>query len=205
MQAADVERLRKFHRVARALDVGELVCLRVGTHVVDRGKVEEVVDPTEQSGSNEGVIDAIRLLTPDYLTTILPILRDTYCAIGNLSIPRLVFESVELHILAAITVALYFAERLPSKKMPSFWRSQNPRIGSFLHPATALFLIAGSASTLAYYLQGTGWYYQQIPALSFFAFALTLELIDRFARHPITLPTWTPKAAAALSGRHSRR
>ena len=66
-------------------------------------------------------------------------------------------------------------------------------------PLTTLFLIAGSASTLAYYLQGTGWYYQQIPALSFFSFALAFELLGLAARHPFTLPAWTPRAAAALS------
>jgi hypothetical protein len=147
---------------------------------------------------------AIRLVTPNYLTGILPILRDTYWAIGNLTFSQLFFQSLELHILAAVTLTLFYLTRkVPSlwcnEGRPSFWRSQNPRIGSSFTAAIPLLLIAGSASTLAYYLQGTGWYYQQIPALSFFAFALVLELIDLFTLRPITLPTWTPKAAAALS------
>jgi hypothetical protein len=125
---------------------------------------------------------AIRLLTPHYLTDILPILRDTYWAIGNLTLSQLLFESIELQVLAAIAIGLYFAFS---------WRASKP--------PTTLLLAAGAASTVAYYLQGTGWYYQQIPALSFFAFAFTFQLIELTARHPLTLPPWTPKAAAALS------
>jgi hypothetical protein len=107
---------------------------------------------------------AIRLFTPEYLTTIVPILRDTYWAIGDLTIKQLLAESIELHILAVVAVAFWFILRL-------WW--QRPA-----DPLAVVFLVAGAASALAYYLQGTGWYYQQIPALSFFAFALCAEVAE---------------------------
>lgn len=123
---------------------------------------------------------AIRLFAPLYLTDVLPILRDTYWAIGHLSLPQLIGQAIELHLLAAAAFALALARG---------WR-KTPTL-------TALLLAAGAASTVAYYLQGTGWYYQQIPALSFFALALWLELLDLAAG--LSLPRWSPLAAAALS------
>jgi hypothetical protein len=124
---------------------------------------------------------AIHLFTPNYITQVVPLLRDVYWAIGHLTLPKLLLEAIELHILAAITIALYFF----------FGNRNNP-----LRPAILNLILAGIASTIAYYLQGTGWYYQQIPAISFFAAALSLQILP-FATRP--LPTWTPKAAAALS------
>ena len=44
MKAARLDRPRQLHRVPRALDVGQLLDLGVGGHVVDRRQVEEVVD-----------------------------------------------------------------------------------------------------------------------------------------------------------------
>jgi hypothetical protein len=124
----------------------------------------------------------IRLLTPRYLTNILPILRDTYWAIGHLTFPQLIGQSVQLHILAAIALTLPFA---------TGWRK--------IPALTALLLAAGLASTVAYYVQGTGWYYQQIPALSFFSFALCLELLDLAESRRLSLPAWAPMAASALT------
>ena len=123
---------------------------------------------------------AIHLFTPNYITQVVPLLRDVYWAIGHLTLPQLLLEAIQLHILAAITIALYF-----------FGNRNSP-----LRPATVNLILAGIASTIAYYLQGTGWYYQQLPAISFFAAALALQLLP-FATRP--LPFWTPKAAAALS------
>lgn len=125
---------------------------------------------------------AIRLITPQYITDILPILRDTYWAIGHLTFPQLITAAIELHILAALTITLYLQQRRHS---PS--------------PAIVFFLLAGAASTLAYYLQGTGWYYQQIPALSFFACALALLLTQLAHRKNMTAPRWSHTGIAALS------
>jgi hypothetical protein len=123
---------------------------------------------------------AIRLITPAYLNEVVPLLNDVYWAIGHLTFPQLIAESTQLHILAAITLALYL------------WLK--PR-----SPLPTLLILAGAAATIAYYLQGTGWYYQQIPALSFFALALWFLLIELADRLQLRTPSWTPKAALALS------
>ena len=44
VEAAGLDRARELDRVAGALDVGDLLRLGVGGHVVDRRQVEEVVD-----------------------------------------------------------------------------------------------------------------------------------------------------------------
>jgi hypothetical protein len=124
---------------------------------------------------------AIRHFAADYLTQVVPVLRDTYWAFGHLSWPQLVDESAQLHILAAVTLAAWFATR----------RHQ-------ASPLATLLIVAGIASTLAYYLQGTGWYYQQLPALSFFTLALTFLTIDAASQRNLTMPQWAHKAAIAL-------
>ena len=126
---------------------------------------------------------AIRFLTPEYLTKILPILQETYWAIGNLTPIQLLAESLQLHILAAITLLLFFARRWDRGSTPD------------------LFLVlAGVASTVAYYLQGTGWYYQQLPALSFFALALWFGLEREISSRPerLRIPAWTPAALLGI-------
>jgi hypothetical protein len=123
---------------------------------------------------------AVRMITPAYLNEVVPLLHDVYWAIGHLTFPQLIAESTQLHILAAITLALYLWLK-PGSPLPAF------------------LILAGAAATIAYYLQGTGWYYQQIPALSFFALALWFLLIELAARLQLRTPSWTPKAALALS------
>ncbi len=123
---------------------------------------------------------AIRLLTPAYLTDVVPLLKDVYWAIGHLTLPQLVNESLQLHILAALCVALYLYLKPTS-------------------PLALLLILSGAASTIAYYLQGTGWYYQQIPAISFFACALWLLLMKFATQRNLTTPNWMPKAALALT------
>jgi hypothetical protein len=125
---------------------------------------------------------AIRLLSPEYLTDILPILRDTYWAIGHLTLAGLVWQSIELHVLAAVVLCMYLASG-----------RQRAR------PLTTLLIVAGVASAVAYYFQGTGWYYQQLPALSFFALALWLQGADLAKRLDIRIPAWGPGAAVGLS------
>ncbi|HWG17986.1 MAG TPA: hypothetical protein VN678_09000 [Acidobacteriaceae bacterium] len=110
-------------------------------------------------------LSAISIFTPQYLTQVLPILRDTYWAIGGLSLPQLFLQAIQLHMLAALAVGLYLVLQRSSTADPQ------------LPAAAEVFLIAGFAATVAYYLQGTGWYYQQLPALSFFAIASWIELL----------------------------
>jgi len=124
---------------------------------------------------------AIRCFAADYLEQVLPVLRSTYWAFGHLTWPQLVGESVQLHILALVTLAAWVATGI--RKAPTL---------------ATLFLAAGIASIFAYYLQGTGWYYQQLPAISFFSLALTFLAIDATEKRQLTLPGWAPRAATAL-------
>jgi len=133
---------------------------------------------------------AIHRFAPAYFTLALPTLRDTYWAIGHLTPLQLLAEALQLHLLAALTLLLFFRSRASTRHDP-------------LRPAIRLLLVAALAATAAYYLQATGWYYQQLPAISLFSSALALQLL-----HPRTLlpnlpqrplPHWLPRATAALS------
>ena len=127
-------------------------------------------------------IVAVRRFTPEYLTEIVPLLRDVYWAIGHLTPVGLVTESLQLHILALTVLAL---------GLKKGWKTADPVV--------TMLAAAGIASTIAYYLQGTGWYYQQLPAISFFALALTFQLVDLCEGRALAIPAWLPKAAAALT------
>ena len=129
-----------------------------------------------------GYVCAIRLFANDYFTTMLPLLRSTYWAFGHLGWLGLVGEAPQLHILAVACFAgLIWAG----------WRNVSGLV--------LLFLAAGLAATCGYYLQGTGWYYQQIPALSFFTLGLVLLLAEQAEKRHWLVPVWTSKAALGLS------
>lgn len=121
----------------------------------------------------------IHHFAPLYFTDAVPITRQVYAAIGHLAFPQLLWEAVELCLLAAL--ALWLAFRQPASS-----------------GASRLLLLAGAASFAAYLIQGTGWYYQQLPALSFFGLVLALQLLDLVTTHPLALPAWLPTAAAGL-------
>ena len=129
---------------------------------------------------------AIHHLTPAYFTLALPTLRDTYWAIGHLSRLQLLAQAPQLHILAALTLSLFLWSRRFAPPDP-------------LRNAIALLLIAATAATLAYYLQGTGWYYQQLPAISLFAAALALQLLAPPSFLYLPDSPRLPAAAATLS------
>jgi hypothetical protein len=127
-------------------------------------------------------LSAIRIFTPQYLTQVLPILHDTYWAIGGLSLRQLFLQSIQLHVLAALAIGLYMALRRSSTADPQ------------LRAVEEVFLIAGAAATVAYYIQGTGWYYQQLSALSFFALASWIELLLIVRTPGIRFPLRVPLA-----------
>ena len=125
---------------------------------------------------------ALHHFAPFYFSVITPLARDTYWAYGKLTLPQLLDESLQLHLLALLDFALVFSLG---------WRNA-PAI-------TRLLLVAGAASTLAFYLQSTGWYYQQLPALSFFSLALAFLILELVRQKHMLLPRWTPAAAAGLT------
>ncbi|MGD0799437.1 MAG: hypothetical protein ABR910_17100 [Acidobacteriaceae bacterium] len=125
---------------------------------------------------------AVRILAPNYFTQLVPLVIDTYWAFGQWPLPHLFVEAIQLHILAAVAFGLFCYV--------------GPRQSS---PLICLLLAAGAASLIAYYLQGTGWYYQQLPSLTFFSLALAFLLIEFAGRRHLAMPAWAPRAALALS------
>ena len=125
---------------------------------------------------------AIHHFAPLYFTLALPTLRDTYWAIGHLTPIELLAEAPQLHVLALIAFSLF----IKGRRTP-------------FRPATAVLLAAGLASTAAYYLQGTGWYYQQLPAISFFSCALALELLHPPAFFRLPDSPRLPRTTLALA------
>jgi hypothetical protein len=122
---------------------------------------------------------AIHTFAPTYLTQILPTLRETYWAFGSLTVLQLACSAIELLLLAAIS--LYICRR-PAD------------------PAVPILLTAASAATVAYFLQGTGWYYQQLPAISLFSLALTMQLLT-----PRPNPVILSEVPLAVGEERSRR
>ena len=122
---------------------------------------------------------AIHHFTPLYLTEALPILRNTYWAIGGLSLPALIGEAIELTLLALLTLMLLLRFR--------------PVAG-----AVQALAIAGVGAFAAYLQQGTGWYYQQIPAICLFGAALALHLLDLQQPRRLDPPAWIVSGLAAL-------
>lgn len=122
---------------------------------------------------------AIHHFTPLYFSVALPVLRQSYWAVGHLSLLQLALEAIELCLLGAASLALYLLNKQRS-------------------PLVLALLVAGTAATLAYFIQGTGWYYQQIPGITLFAAALALQLLDLAERRAFTIPRWAIPALASL-------
>ncbi len=114
---------------------------------------------------------AIRLLAPLYFTAALPLVYATYWAIGHLSLPQLLWEGVELVVLIAITSVVVGRSRKVSPRVP-------------------MLLVAGLGALAAYLVQGTGWYYQQLPAITLVGAGLALHLLDLQQQHPRPAPRW---------------
>ena len=131
---------------------------------------------------------AVHAFAPLYMSQSLPMTWLTYWAIGHLSATHLVVESVQLHILFAIALLL----------LPRIRRIQTEMAASF-RPTIEVLLIAGVAGMAAYYQQGTGWYYQQLPGITLLGAALALELLVLAETLEWTVPAWLPRAAAALA------
>ena len=95
----------------------------------------------------------------------LPTTRLTYWAIGHLTPGQLLAQSPQLTALALLTLTLGIIRR--------------PSTPYSLFPIPCL---------LAYYLQGTGWYYQQLPAIIFCGLALAGHALSLKLPHSALAP-----------------
>lgn len=142
-----------------------------------------VIEPLVFLLAAAGYLLAIRTLAPTYLSEILPILRETYWAFGGLTMPQLIAAAPVPHLLLAINSALIFT--LLRKRHAS--------------AAIPIPSLAGVCALAGYYLQGTGWYYQQLPAISFLSLALVFLAFEFYTTRPASLPRWLPIALAATT------
>lgn len=132
---------------------------------------QRLLEPCIFISSALAYLAAIHILAPTYLTDIVPILRNTYWAFGHLNLFQLAGEGIGLYMLCAVTIGLYLIAHRKS-------------------PLILILLAAGVAATFAYTAQGTGWYYQQLPAISFISFALVLQLTPKLGAACLASETW---------------
>ena len=137
-----------------------------------------ILEPTIFLVAATTYLTTIHILTPTYLTQILPTLGQTYWAFGHLSLSQLLQAAPAIPILFLANIALYR-------------RNQSPLI--------AILLTAGTAATVAYIAQGTGWYYQQLPAISFFSLAIVLQLTQTLGAACLVPATWVPRLPIPLA------
>jgi hypothetical protein len=197
MAAVEMRRVLLWPRVLAGLLAGVGVCLKPQLALVPiavelvllfwpRIRVCSLVrrpEPALLIVMGAAFLSAIRLFAPLYFSVTLPTLLATYWAIGHLTLFELFVEALQLHVLAVLAVAWFFA---------------GLRRNAALRPVVRMLLVAGVAATAAYYVQGTGWYYQQLPGIGFFGAALALEVATFAERRRVRMPSWSPMAAAAL-------
>lgn len=106
-------------------------------------------------------VGAIALYTPRYLTQALPLLQDTYWALGSHSIPYLALHQVP----EMCTVLLLFLAAF------GFLKKRCDR------RAIICLLFASIFASIAYDIQHTSWGYHLYPALTFIALAAAVLVI----------------------------
>ena len=122
---------------------------------------------------------AIILLEPDFLTTIVPLLRLAYGDVGAPSL-RYLFGPLALMGFVTLIILAAQAKLLRSKEAPF---------------AAALF-VAATGFSAAYFLQMKGWAYHAIPLVGCASLALAALLAESFA--PLRLLRLVAPAALSL-------
>lgn len=118
--------------------------------------------------------------TPLYFSQTVPLVRATYWAYSLWSWDHLLVQAIELHVLLAILAVLLLFP-ISTRRF------------------TIVLTMAAAMATIGYWQQGTGWYYQQLPALDFGVFALASRVAEIAEARQWRLPAWTVSASAWLS------
>jgi len=108
-----------------------------------------------------GYASALLLWAPDYLTSILPLVRLSYGMLGAHSIGDLFGPFA---VLGLISLAVAAAEIFPLSR-------ENSRFGSAM-------LVAALGLGIAYFLQAKGWIYHALPMLGCASLALAALLVE---------------------------
>jgi hypothetical protein len=116
---------------------------------------------------------AVRLATPEYLQTIVPLLNSTYWALGQFSLFQM---AVHISPLLTLTLLLCIATWLGLSS-----RLTTPQV-------SGAFLAAAVGATLAYFVQHTGWYHQVFTAVALFEIAAAWIAVDWLcSTHPAVM------------------
>lgn len=110
-------------------------------------------------------IALVRLVTPLYFSTIVPLLRQTYWAFGSYSIWSLIKMKASFGVVFLAVLAIFL------------WRKHTLQFPI----ATGAFLSCSLAASLAFDLQHKGWSYQFDPQRAFLLLAILSLLADLFS------------------------
>ncbi len=163
-----------------------LACLEVFI-MTSRRSVRRLMAPELIAACMTGLLylGAVRLLTPAYLSDILPLLGSTYWALGQFSFTAMVFHVGLRFTVSVLVLALlwwFLRKRLACPEMEG------------------ALLAAAVGATLAFFVQHTGWYHQGFPATALLEITVAWLLLDllRAVRWPrMTRTAWV---AATLCG-----
>jgi hypothetical protein len=108
-------------------------------------------------------VASVRIFTPPYLKTIVPLLNSTYWALGEFSLAQMAFQrGLLITLWAAASAAL--------------WLLLRRRLA--LSQLSGALIASGIGATLAYFIQHTGWYHQEFPAVVFLEIGAVCVALD---------------------------
>lgn len=170
-----VDRLRVGERVALGACAGlavcfkpqhllTLVCLELFLAVYGR-TLRRLLSAELLSAVAVGVlyVAAVRVFTPAYLLVIMPLLRDTYWALGEYSLAQMA-----LHVGRTLTLACVAAA--------AAWYLLRKRLA--LARLEGVLLASGIGAVLAYFQQHTGWYHQRFTAMALLEIGMVWVIAD---------------------------
>ncbi len=177
-----VEKLSIMERVALGLSAGLGICFKphhvltvVGLElflVLYRRSVRRLWSPDALALIGAGLIyiGAVRVFTPTYITVIMPLLTDTYWALGQYTFADMTFHVGVLETLSVVAeAAVWWALRR---------RLKCPQLEGAL-------LASATGAVFAYFFQHTGWYHQAFPAVVLCEMAASWLLLDL-----LRIPEW---------------
>ncbi len=143
-----------------------IACLEVFLAVY-KGSLRRLWSPELLAAASTGLlyVCAVRVFTPTYIPVIVPLLGNTYWALGQYT-----FAAMALHagVLRSVSVLVGAA----------IWWALRRRLA--FPQASGALLASATGATLAFFVQHTGWYHQAFPAIALFQIAVVWLLLDAF-------------------------
>lgn len=187
--SGESEAISRMERMAIGLSAGLAVCFKPH-HVVTLFCLElflliynrsarRLISPELIAAAFTGVayLAAVRFFTPAYLVTILPLLTDTYWALGQHTFGSMVLHVERTSTLAFLLVAIGW--------LVVRGRLKTARVSGAL-------LACSFGGLIALDIQHTGWYHQTFPATAFLLLAALWIAIDLLAPDGGIVPSGRP-------------